>query len=267
MAKLWIIGAGPGAPDLITVRGREILARADAILYAGSLVDREHMAFAPPACEIVDSSSMTLESMVAWLRDRCQRLPTVVRLQTGDPSLYGTLTELVVPLEEVGIEISVVPGVSSAMASAAVAVESLTQPEVTQTVIFTRTEGRTPMPEKERLRNLAQHGATLCVFLSATLIDKVVDELRLAGWSEQQPILVVHKATWAGEEKILRGSLANIAAMVRHADITSQAMIITGPAITARRGKNNPVSRLYADDFSHKFRQASILNSDKTPKG
>ncbi|MBF0423697.1 MAG: precorrin-4 C(11)-methyltransferase [Magnetococcales bacterium] len=256
MGKLWIVGAGPGAVDLITVRGRELISRADAILYAGSLVSRQHLAFAPPHCEVADSSGMTLETMVAWLGERCRRLATVVRLQTGDPSLYGALTELTTPLRQQDVEMEVVSGVSSAMAAAAAAVESLTLPETTQTVILTRTEGRTPMPERERLRHLAAHGTTLCIFLSATLLDKVTEELFQAGWPPQQPVLVVHKVSWPNEERIIRGNLSNIADLCRHANVTSQAMIITGPALEAASRHDNPVSRLYAAEFSHQFRTA-----------
>ncbi|MBF0145723.1 MAG: precorrin-4 C(11)-methyltransferase [Magnetococcales bacterium] len=256
MGKLWIVGAGPGAVDLITVRGREVISRANAILYAGSLVSPQHLDFAPPGCETADSSSMTLDEMLQWLKERLGRLEHVVRLQTGDPSLYGALTELTTPLRRQGVEMEVIPGVSSAMASAAAAMESLTLPEVTQTVILTRTEGRTPMPEKEQLRHLAAHGATLCIFLSATLLEKVTRELYQAGWSQEQPVLVVHKATWPGEERIIRGRLADIAQSCREAGIGSQAMIITGPALNAAGRDDNPVSRLYADDFSHQFRTA-----------
>ncbi|MBF0110192.1 MAG: precorrin-4 C(11)-methyltransferase [Magnetococcales bacterium] len=255
MGKLWIVGAGPGAVDLITVRGREIIMRADAILHAGSLVSPRHLEFAPAHCEMADSSGMTLEEMVRWLGERLQRLPNVVRLQTGDPSLYGALTELTTPLRKVGVDMEVVPGVSSAMASAAAAIESLTLPEVTQTVILTRTEGRTPMPEKEKLHLLASHGATLCIFLSATLLDTVTRELYRAGWSGQQPVLVVHKASWPGEERIIRTTLEDISRSCREAGIGGQAMIITGPALNAAQNEDNPVSRLYASDFSHGFRK------------
>ncbi|MBF8272241.1 MAG: Precorrin-4 C(11)-methyltransferase [Magnetococcales bacterium] len=263
MGKLWLVGAGPGAVDLITVRGRELLSRADAVLYAGSLVSAQHLAFVPPGCEIADSSGMTLNEMLQWLGERLGRLGTVVRLQTGDPSLYGALTELTTPLRNQGVDVEVIPGVSSAMAAAAAAVESLTLPEVTQTVILTRTEGRTPVPEGERLRDLAAHGATLCIFLSATLLHKVTEELLQAGWSENQPVLVVHKASWPNEERIVRGRLADIAAMCQEAGISNQAMIITGPALQAAQGESPPMSRLYADNFSHQFRKSGLPMPDK----
>ena len=164
------------------------------------------MRWAKQGCEIQDSKGMDLSAITGWLIEKARQHETVVRLQTGDPGLYGALIEMVQPLDAEGIDVGVVPGVSSAMASAAVGVESLTLPEVTQTVILTRTEGRTPMPDGESLQALAQHHCTLCIFLSITLLKKVQTELLAAGWHEDSPILVVHKASWPGEEKIIHGS-------------------------------------------------------------
>lgn len=255
MGKVWFVGAGPGDPDLITVKGRDLIARAGAILFAGSLVDDATTRWAQAGCEIVDSKSMALEEITAWLIDRANKHETVVRLQTGDPGLYGALIEMVQPLDAAGIEVSVVPGVSSAMASAAAACESLTLPEVTQTVILTRMEGRTPMPEGEALRDLAQHHSTLCVFLSITLLGDVIRELLAAGWREDSPILVVHKASWPDEEKIIRGTLANIRELCRAEKINSQAMIIVSPALGARDWKELKKSKLYDEAFTHRFRR------------
>jgi precorrin-4 methylase len=165
MAKVWFVGAGPGDPDLITVRGRDLIARAGAILYAGSLVSATALRWAPPGCAIADSKDMDLEAIAAWLIDQAGRHACVVRLQTGDPGLYGALIEMVQPLDAAGIEVGVVPGISSALASAAAAVESLTLPEVTQTVILTRVAGRTPMPEGEslaELRGITAPSASFC---------------------------------------------------------------------------------------------------------
>nr|VFJ60074.1 MAG: precorrin-4 C11-methyltransferase [Candidatus Kentron sp. DK] len=254
MGKVWFVGAGPGDPDLITVKGRDLLARAGAILYAGSLVSEATTRWAHPACEIVDSKGMTLEEIVAWLEKRAGRHETVARLQTGDPSLYGALIEMARPLEAAGVELGVVPGVSSAMASAAAAVESMTLPEVTQTAIFTRVEGRTPMPEGESLASLAAHHCTLCVFLSITLLDTVREELLAAGWREDAPMLVVYKASWPGEERIVRGTLADIAERCRAEEIGSQAMIIASPALGARSWPVLKKSKLYDAAFSHRFR-------------
>jgi len=253
----WFVGAGPGDPDLITVKGRDLIARADAILFAGSLVNVAATRWAPPGCEIADSKDMTLEQIAAWLIERARRHETVVRLQTGDPALYGTLIEVVQPLDAAGVPVRVVPGVSSAMAAAAAAVESFTLPELTQTVIFTRMEGRTPMPAGESLEALARHGCTLCIFLSITLMGKVVAALRAAGWAEDAPLLVVHKASWPGEEKIVRGTLADIAQRCRDAKLVSQSMIIASPALGARGWPELTKSRLYDAGFTHRFRRAS----------
>ena len=189
VGKVWFVGAGPGDPDLITVKGRDLITRAGAILFAGSLVSEATTRWAPPGCEIRDSKDMALEEITAWLIEQAQQHQTVVRLQTGDPSLYGALIEMVQPLDAAGVDVGVVPGVSSAMASAAAAVESLTLPEITQTVILTRVEGRTPMPPGESLVELARHHSTLCLFLSITLLGKVKSDLLEAGWREDAPVL------------------------------------------------------------------------------
>src|SRR5574343_2021641 len=164
--KIWFIGAGPGDPDLITVKGRKLLEHAGAILFAGSLVDQAATLYAPAGCEIRDSKDMTLEAMTDWLIAAATRHGTVVRLQTGDPGLYGALIEMTRPLTAASVPWAVVPGVSSAMASMAAAGETRTLPEVTQTVILTRVAGRTPMPPGEELEALAAHKTTLCIYLS-----------------------------------------------------------------------------------------------------
>ena len=256
--KVWFVGAGPGDPELITVKGRALIERAGAILFAGSLVSEAATRWAPVGCVIVDSKDMTLEQMSAWLIAQAGRCETVVRLQTGDPGLYGALIELVQPLDAAGIAIEVVPGVSSAMASAAAAVESLTLPEVTQTVIFTRVEGRTPMPEGESLEVLAAHHSTLCIFLSITLMGRVTAALTAAGWSPDAPIVVVHKASWPGEEKIVRGTVSTIQSLCREAKIVSQAMIIASPTLGARQWTTLVKSKLYDASFTHRFRRASV---------
>ncbi len=256
MGKVWFVGAGPGDPELITVRGRSLIERADAILYAGSLVSEATTRWAGPGCEVADSKGMDLDEIVAWLIDKARRGETVIRLQTGDPGLYGALIEMVQPLDEAGIDVGVVPGVSSAMASAAAGVESLTLPEVTQTVILTRVEGRTPMPEGESLAELAQHHCTLCIFLSITLLKRIQSELRQAGWAEDAPVLVVHKASWPGEEKVVRTTLAEVRQRCIAEKITSQAMIIASPTIGARQWPALKKSKLYDKGFSHRFRKA-----------
>jgi precorrin-4/cobalt-precorrin-4 C11-methyltransferase len=189
MGKVWFVGAGPGAADLITVRGSRLLGEAGAVLYAGSLVSRAALQWASPGCDIADSKGMDLGEITGWLMDRAQRHETVVRLQTGDPALYGALAEMAEPLDRAGIPVGIVPGVSSAMASAAAAGETLTLPEVTQTVILTRIEGRTPMPERESLDALARHHCSLCIFLSIAHIDAVIDALAAPAGQTPPPSL------------------------------------------------------------------------------
>lgn len=255
MSKVWFVGAGPGDPDLITVKGRDLIARADAILFAGSLVSEAATRWARDDCVIADSKGMTLEEIVAWLIEQAEADKTVIRLQTGDPGLYGALIEMVQPLDAAGIDIGVVPGVSSAMASAAAGVESLTLPEVTQTVILTRIEGRTPMPEGESIEELAVHHCTLCLFLSISLLKKVQQALLDAGWSPEAPVLVVHKASWPGEEKIIRGTISDIRDKCKQEKINSQAMIIASPTLGARQWPELKRSKLYDASFSHRFRK------------
>ncbi len=258
LGKIWFVGAGPGDPELITVKGRNLLAKAGAVLFAGSLVDQAATQYAPPGCLIRDSKDMTLEEMTAWLIAQAQQQQTVVRLQTGDPGLYGALIEMTRPLNAAGIEWAVVPGVSSAMAAMAAAGESMTLPEVTQSVILTRVEGRTPMPPGEDLASLAAHRTALCIFLSITLLHKVQAGLRAAGWPEDAPMLVVHKASWPNEEQIVRGTLADIRQRCREAGIVSQAMIVASPTLGARDWETLARSKLYDPAFTHRFRKATL---------
>ena len=255
--KIWFVGAGPGDPDLITVKGRKLLEQAGAILYAGSLVDQAATLYAPKGCEIRDSKDMALDEMTAWLLDQASRHAAVIRLQTGDPGLYGALIEMTRPLTAAGLEWAVVPGVSSAMASMAAAGETLTLPEITQTVILTRVAGRTPMPEGEDLEALAAHHCTLCIYLSITLLHEVQSALRSAGWREDAPMLVVQKASWPGQEKIVRGTLADIKQKCQAEKIGSQAMIVASPTLGAAKWEDLARSKLYDPTFTHRFRKAA----------
>lgn len=255
--KVWFVGAGPGDPDLITVKGRDLIARAGAILYAGSLVSKQAMEWAPPSCALADSAGMTLDEITAWLIDAAGRHETVVRLQTGDPALYGALIEMTRPLDEAGVEVAVIPGVSSATASAAAAVESLTLPEVTQTVIFTRMAGRTPMPEGESLAELARSRTTICLYLSATLLDEAREAFVEAGWSDEDPVVIVHKASWPGEEKIFRTTIDEMASLLRNEKIAGQTMVIASPALGARHWPELATSKLYDARFSHRYRKGA----------
>lgn len=254
---IWFVGAGPGDPDLITVKGRKLLEQSGAVLFAGSLVDQAATRYGPQGCEIRDSKDMTLDEMTDWLIAQAHQHKTVVRLQTGDPGLYGALIEMTRPLTAAGIEWAVVPGVSSAMASMAAAGETLTLPEVTQTVILTRIAGRTPMPPGEALEALAAHKTTLCIFLSITLLHKVQEALLAAGWSEDSPILVVQKASWPGAEKIVRGTIKDIKHKCQDEKIASQAMIVASPTLGAADWPDLIRSKLYDPTFTHRFRKAT----------
>ena len=263
--KIWFIGAGPGDPDLITVKGRKLLEHAGAVLFAGSLVDQAATQVAPDGCDIRDSKDMTLEKMTDWLIAAAQKHETVVRLQTGDPGLYGALIEMTQPLTAAGIAWGVIPGVSSAMASMAAAGETLTLPEITQTVILTRVAGRTPMPPGEELEALAAHKTTLCIYLSITLLHKVQEALLAAGWDEDSPILVVQKASWPGEEKIVRGTIKDIKKKCQEEKIGSQAMIVASPTLGAADWPDLIRSKLYDPTFGHRFRKANV-NSEHPPE-
>ncbi|HSC75016.1 MAG TPA: precorrin-4 C(11)-methyltransferase [Pseudomonadales bacterium] len=267
VGKVWFVGAGPGDPELLTLKGRNLIAQAGAILYAGSLVSEAATQWAAADCEIVDSKDMTLEQITNWLIGSAKKHSIVIRLQTGDPGLYGALIEMVQPLDAAGIPVEVVPGVSSAMASMAAAVESLTLPEVTQTVILTRVEGRTPMPEGESLAELAAHHCTICMYLSITLLKTIRKELLMAGWSDNSPILVVQKASWPNEQKIVRDTLANIRERCIAEGITAQAMIVASPTLGARHWPELKKSKLYDAAFTHRFRKAAKNENSSTEHG
>ena len=255
---VWFVGAGPGDPELITVKGRGLVERAGAILFAGSLVSAAATRWAPADCVVADSKEMTLEQMSAWLIHQAGRCQTVVRLQTGDPGLYGALIELVQPLDAAGVPLQVVPGVSSAMASAAAAVESLTLPEVTQTVIFTRVEGRTPMPAGESLAALAAHHCTLCIFLSITLLGRVASELLAAGWSPDAPVVVVPLILNAAGDRKGGGTGESVQPVGRRTSNATQSMNIASPPLGARQWTTLAKSKLYDASFTHWFRRASV---------
>lgn len=259
---VWFVGAGPGDPELLTVKGKGLLERAGAVLFAGSLVDAAVTRHAPRGCLIRDSKDMTLEEMTEWLVDAAKAHETVVRLQTGDPTLYGALIEFTRPLTAAGVPWKVVPGVSSAMAAMAAAGESMTLPEVTQTVILTRVAGRTPMPPGEELEALAAHRSTICLFLSITRLAEVERGLRAAGWPEDAPVLVVHKASWPGEERIVRTTLGELRRACREAGIVSQAMIVVGPTLGAASWPKLARSKLYDPSFTHRWRRAKTKESD-----
>jgi precorrin-4/cobalt-precorrin-4 C11-methyltransferase len=253
--EVWFVGAGPGDPRLITVAGRDAVAAADVVLYAGSLVNPEVLEWARPGAAIHDTAGMNLEQTTAVCRDAARAGKRVVRLHTGDPALYGAIQEQLVPLEAAGIPCRVLPGVSSAFASAAALGTQLTLPEVSQSVVFTRLPGRTPVPEGESLERFAATSATLCVFLSVDRIAEVVAACRAGGRAADTPVAVVSRASWPDQREVC-GTLADIAETVRAAGIRRQAMILVGAALRPRLQGWDAFTRskLYDAGFSHGYR-------------
>src|SRR5579872_6615006 len=260
--RVYIIGAGPGDPKLITLRGAELIARCPVVLYTGSLVPAELVASARPDAKVLDSSSMTLDEILAIIVDARNAGHNVARVHTGDPVLFGSTAEQMRRMAALGIEYEIVPGVSSFTAAAAALGKELTLPELSQTVILTRAEGRTPMPSGERLEELAAHGATLCLFLSITLLRHVTAAL-VPAYGEDCPVAVVHKAS-CPDQVIVLGTLADIRDKVRAAGIKSQSMILVGRVLTSTDFAN---SKLYDPDFSHKFRRATKALPAAPPVG
>ncbi|WP_026974699.1 precorrin-4 C(11)-methyltransferase [Alicyclobacillus contaminans] len=254
-AKVYLVGAGPGSPDLITVRGLRLLQRADVVVYTDSLVSEELVAEANPAAVVHRSAGMILEDIIDVMADAVTAGKVVVRLHTGDPAVFGATLEQMVRLRQRGIPYEIVPGVSSVFAAAAILEAELTVPELTQTVILTRMGGRTPVPEREQLRDLAAHHTTIALYLSATLAKRAVDELYAAGWAPDTPAAVVQKATWP-DEKVVRTTLRDLVRAMGDAHITSHAMILVGWALHPAL-RDNPAhrSKLYDASFTHRFRR------------
>mgnify|MGYP000853520700 FL=1 len=250
--QVYIVGAGAGDPELITVKGQKLLQKADVIIYAGSLVNPALLGFAKEGAEIHDSASMTLPEVIETIEKAVAKDFMVVRLHTGDPSIYGAIQEQMDALKKKGIDFEVVPGVSSFLATAAALKQEYTLPGISQTVIITRNEGRTPVPEREKLRSLAAHQATMCIFLSITMLADVVKELIEGGYAPSTPIAIVQRASWP-EQKIVRATLETIVAEIADKGIDRTAMIVVSRCL----GADYELSRLYAPEFSHMFREAS----------
>jgi precorrin-4/cobalt-precorrin-4 C11-methyltransferase len=249
--RVYIIGAGPGDPKLLTLRAAELIERCPVILYTGSLVPPEVLAHARANARVLDSSGMTLDEIIAIIVAARDAGQDVARVHTGDPLIFGSTAEQMRRLAALGIPYEIVPGVSAFTAAAAVLGRELTLPELCQTVILTRAAGRTPMPAGEALAELARHRATLALFLSITLLKEVTEDL-IPAYGVDCPVAVVHKATCL-DQKIVTGTLANIHENVKAAGIRSQSIILVGRVLTATDFAD---SRLYAPDFSHRFRKA-----------
>ena len=254
---VYFIGAGPGDPELLTLKGRRLLDEADVIVYAGSLVNTGLLK--DVKAELHDSAGLTLEETTEILKKAAIGGKLAVRLHSGDISYYSAITEQIELLERSGIACNVVPGVSSLGAGSAAIGQELTIPEVSQTVIVTRMAGRTPVPEREALSLLAAHRSSMVIFLSSGMIEKVVRELLAGGYPPQTPVVIVEKASWP-EERTIRGNLEDIAQKAAAAGIKKTALIYVGDALSARSVEKNPGykkskrSKLYDKDFSHEYR-------------
>lgn len=253
MSKLHFVGAGPGAADLITLRGRALLEKAQVVIYAGSLVNPELLTYAADSCEIHNSAYMTLDEVIAVIERAVSEGKRVVRLHTGDPAIYGAIKEQMDRLDALGIEYEVCPGVSSFSAAAAALRAEYTLPGVSQTVILTRAAGRTAVPERESIRSLAAHGATMALFLSTGLLETVSNDLIEGGYAPDTPAAIVYKASWP-EQKIVRCTIEQLPAAADEHEISKTALICVGRFL----GSDYELSRLYADDFSTEFRRAKI---------
>lgn len=249
MNKIYFIGAGPGDPELLTIKGHRLIHEADVIIYAGSLVNPALFDHVEDHVVLHNSASMTLDDVVAVMKETTEAGKKLVRVHTGDPSIYGAIREQMDRLEAMGVPYEVVPGVSSFVASAAAIKKEFTLPDVSQTVICTRIAGRTPVPEKEALRELASHKASMAIFLSVQAIESVVEEL-LVHYEPHTPVAVVQRATWP-DQKIVEGTLTTIAADVKKAEITKTAQILVGHFL----GDRYELSKLYDPTFTHEYRK------------
>ena len=245
------VGAGPGAPDLLTLRGAELLARADCVIYAGSLVNPALLGLTKPGCALFNSAEMTLEQVIAQMEAQEALHHETVRLHTGDPSLYGAIREQMDALDARGIPYDVAPGVSSLSGAAAALQVEYTIPGVNQTVIITRMAGRTPVPAGQDIASLAAHGAAMVIFLSAGMLDALQAELLRGASAEETPAALVYKATWP-EERLLRCRLGDLAAVGREAGVRRTALVLVGDFLR-QAGER---SRLYDPTFSTGYREA-----------
>lgn len=247
------VGAGPGAADLITVRGQKFLSEADVVIYAGSLVNPQLLSYVKKECKVYNSAYMTLEEVMEVMeRSESDGLMTV-RLHTGDPCLYGAVREQMDLLDEKGISYDSCPGVSSFCGAAAALNLEYTLPDVSQSVIITRTEGRTPVPEREKVAAFAAHGATMVLFLSTGLIDKLTEELIAGGYAPETPAAIVYKATWPEEESYIC-TIETLGETAREHDISKTALIIVGNVVLHSRYER---SKLYHPEFTTEFRRGT----------
>lgn len=254
--KVYIVGGGPGDPELLTLKAKRIIESADLVIFADSLVPPEVVEFAKEGAQVIGSKELNLDEIMELELTAVREGKTVARVQSGDPSIYGAILEQMRILDKEGIDYEIIPGVSAAFAAAAVLRSELTVPEKSQTVILTRMEGRVAMPEGEQLKDLAAHGCTMVIFLSITRMTKVVRELTSSGYTEDTPVAVVYRVGWP-DELVIRGTLKDIAGKVRAAKITLQALIIVGDAVNPGLDAASAVSHLYSSDYTHRYRKGS----------
>lgn len=247
------VGAGPGAPDLITVRGKQYLEEADVIIYAGSLVNPQLLEYSKDVCTIHNSAKMTLEEVISVMERAEAEGKMTVRLHTGDPCIYGAIREQMDILDEKGIPYDSCPGVSAFCGAASALNLEYTLPEVSQSVIITRTEGRTPVPEREKIMSFAAHGATMVLFLSTGLLEKLVKELLAGGYASDTPAAIVYKATWPEEEAYVC-TIDTLVETARKHQITKTALILVGNVVTHSHYER---SKLYDPGFTTEFRKGS----------
>lgn len=243
------VGAGSGAIDLITIRGQRLLSEADVIIYAGSLINHDLLHYAKPDCECYDSAYLSLPEVMEIIRKNREK--QIVRLHTGDPSIFGAIREQMKELERENIPYEVCPGVSSMCGAAAALRVEYTLPGVSQSVIITRMEGRTPVPERESIRLLAAHQTTMIIFLSSGMTKKLAEELIAGGYPEQTPCAIVYKATWP-DEKVVRGQLKDLSKLAQEHQITKTALILVGNFL----GDVFELSKLYDENFQTEYRSA-----------
>ena len=255
MPKVYFVGCGPGDPELLTVKAKKLIQKADVVVYSGSLIPKEIIKLCKKA-ELHDAAKLVREEIFEILKSGAQKGKLVVRLHDGDPTIYGAIREQTDNLKKVGIEYEIIPGITSFLASAASLGSELTLPGVTQTIIVTRAESRTKVPKREKISELAKHKATMIFYLSVHLISDIVKEAIKGGYPKSTPVAAIYRASWK-DEKIITGTLGDIAKKIREEKITRTAIIIIGDIVNP---KSYEYSRLYDKTFTHGFRKAQVIS-------
>ena len=254
MSKVYFVGCGPGDPELITVKAKKLIQKADVVVYSGSLIPQPILKLCKRG-ELYNAAKLVREEIFDLLYKNAENDRLVVRLHDGDPSIYGAIREQIDNLREKGVESVVVPGVTAFLASAAALGMQLTLPGVTQTIIITRAESRTKVPKREKILELAKHGATLIFYLSVHLVSNLAKEAIAGGYKKTTPVAVVYKASWT-DQKIIKGTLEDIAKKVREEKITRTAIVIIGDVVDPQ---SYEYSKLYDKKFSHGYRRAKVI--------